>query len=102
MAADLSAYALVALKARLVGILLRNHLFSPLLSLLLLSAGLAFLAADILISVANALALIGSGGRFSRTSAANWPTFCLSGPEMMIVFGFGTSIVMPSTSLMVT
>ena len=27
------------------------------------------------------LPLYGSGGRFSRTSAANWPTFCLSGPR---------------------
>src|SRR5699024_4387019 len=67
-AADLCAYALVALQTRLVGILLRNHLNSPLLSLLLLRAGLAFLAADVLVGVTDALALVG----FRRTLLADF------------------------------
>ena len=48
------------------------------------------------------LPLYGSGGRFSRTSAANWPTASLSQPRMMILLGEGTSMVMPSTSETIT
>ena len=47
------------------------------------------------------LPLYGSGGRLARTSAANWPTFSLSIPLMMIWFGFGTSIWMSAFSDMV-
>ena len=56
---------------------------------------LAFLADDLLASVADALALQGSGPRYSRISAATWPTICLSMPVTVISVGFGTAIVMP-------
>src|ERR1022692_1034985 len=42
------------------------------------------------------LPLYGSGLRTARTSAANWPTFCLSAPLITMVFGSGTSTVTPS------
>ena len=41
---------------------------------------LAGLAADDLALVADALALVRLGGRTLRTTAANWPTACLSAP----------------------
>src|ERR1700685_2942419 len=42
------------------------------------------------------LPLYASGGRYSRISAATWPTFWRSAPEITISTGRGVAIVMPS------
>jgi hypothetical protein len=65
-------------------------------------AGLAFLAADDLVRVLDALALVG-GGRSARIFAAVRPRRCLSTPRTASLVCFAsTSAVIPSGSLKTT
>ena len=99
-AGDFGAHSLVALKPLGVGIDFLDHIGTP--PYFFLTPVLPSLRRMTSSVYLMPLPLYGSGGRFSLTSAANWPTFCLSGPLMTMWLASGTSMVMPSISSTMT
>ena len=100
---DLSTHSGVALLSCFLAVRSVNHNFSLLnLNLLTALAGLAFLAADMLINILDALALV----RLGRTLLADFRRelahLLLVGTGDNDLVGAGTSMVIPSISATLT